>query len=136
MQLAAECQIIISRCFLFFFLRQIQRSKYKPLHYGNFNAFLKHMLNESHALDTINVKDYFECAFGCIINMACFSFNIAILPDINSNRHVCHLLATDKYNQSQSFVSSHDFHHYTVTVSGFDRNPSNIPVVINGNTYG
>ena len=116
--------------FLLFFPLQIQRAEHEPLNYGNFKTFLNHVLNVSHAVETINVKDYFECALGCIINMACFSFNIAILPDINSNHHACHLLATDKYNQSQSFVSSHDFHHHTVTVNRLDRSPSNITVVM------
>ena len=110
--------------FFSFFLRQIERGKYQHLHYGKFKAFLNHKLNVSYVLDTINVDDYIECAFDCIINIACFSFNIAILPDINSNRHVCHLLATDKYNHYQSFMSSHNFHHYTVTVGGLDRSLS------------
>jgi len=93
---------------------EIERDEY-DLQYGNFKEFFHHILNISQVLATIDVKDNVDCAFECITNTACFSFNSAIFADINSGLHVCHLLATDKYNRSSSFLPSQEFHHYTVT---------------------
>ena len=68
-------------------------------------------------MTSIEVMDYFDCVVECLANIACFSFNFAILPRKDSGRHVCHLLATDKYNVSSSFMPSQEFHHYTIWVS-------------------
>ena len=100
--------------------KQIERGEDENLiRYRNFKEFLNHTLipNTSQILATIDVKDYINCAFACVANMACFSFNLAISPNFKTGPLACHLLAADKYNQSSSFVSSREFHHYTVAVS-------------------
>ena len=74
------------------------------------------MLNISQVLSVVNVNDYTDCGFQCLANVACLSFNYAILPTSSSTLHFCQLLATDKYNHSTAFVQSDHFHHYTIAV--------------------
>ena len=81
------------------------------------------MLNISQVLASYYVTDYMDCAFKCLEKMSCFSFNFATLPaDSNPGRHLCELLASDKYNHANSFVPSRDFHHFAIPVgSSTDR---------------
>ena len=74
------------------------------------------MLNISQVLASFDVTDYIDCAFECLANLACFSSNFAILADNGTGHHVCHLLASDKYNHSSRFVPSDEFHHYAIEV--------------------
>ena len=99
-----------------FMIDQIERGESEDLHYVNFKEFFHHLLNISQVLATIEAQDYFRCAVGCLTNKACFSFNFAVLPDSKTGRHVCHLLATDKYSHSSGFVLSQEFHHYAISV--------------------
>ena len=100
---------------LFFFqAKQFERGQH--LQYGNFKAFFRHMLNISQVLASFDVIGYSDCAFNCLGTLACFSFNYAILADNSTGRHVCHLLASDKYNHFSNFVKSDKFHHYAIGV--------------------
>ena len=74
------------------------------------------MLDISQVLSFVNVNEYTDCGFQCLANVACLSFNYAILPNSSSTLHFCQLLATDKYNHSTAFVQSDHFHHYTIAV--------------------
>lgn len=96
---------------------QFKRGEYEHLHFANFKEFFNHMLNVSRqVLASMDVEDYIDCAIQCLSNMACFSFNVAILPNNNTGLHVCHLLTTDKYNHPGSFVQSNHFHHYASAI--------------------
>ena len=95
---------------------QIERGEYQPLHYGNFKVFRKHLLNVSHILPTVSVSEYIQCAFSCLQNALCFSFNPATVQDINSKQYACQLLPTDKYRNLHHFVLSQEFHHYAIPV--------------------
>ena len=95
---------------------ELQRGDYQHLQYGNLKEFFHHMLDISQALVSFDVTDYTDCAFKCLANLACFSFNFAILADNVTGRHVCHLLASDKYDHSSGFVPSDQFHHYAIAV--------------------
>ena len=57
-----------------------------------------------------------ECSFACLDTPSCFSFNLGAIPDIN-DRFPCELLPLDKYNNSQKFVHSYTFHHFSIAVS-------------------
>ncbi|XP_068721423.1 uncharacterized protein [Montipora capricornis] len=73
------------------------------------------MLNISQVLASYYATDDMDCAFKCLAKMSCFSFNFATLAaDSNSGRHLCELLASDKYNHANSFVPSRDFHHFAI----------------------
>ena len=55
----------------------------------------------SSLLATLCAQDNEECAFACLQNNECFSFNFAIFPDVISKQRVCHLLSSeDKYRES------------------------------------
>ena len=107
---------LIINFFILFSNEQLQRGEQEHLQFGNFKEFLNHMLNISQVLSTVYVSDFVACTFQCLANVACLSFNFAISPNSSSTLHVCHLLATDKYNYSSAFVRSDHFHHFTVTV--------------------
>ena len=56
-----------------------------------------------------------ECSFACLDTPSCFSFNLAAIQDVN-NRFPCELLPSDKYNNSDKFVHSSIFHHFSIAV--------------------
>ncbi|XP_068677124.1 uncharacterized protein [Montipora capricornis] len=98
--------------------QQLQRGEYQHIKYANFQNFFHQMLNISQVLASYYATDYMDCAFKCLEKMSCFSFNFATLPaDSNSGRHLCELLASDKYNHANSFVPSRDFHHFAIPSS-------------------
>ena len=107
---------LIIKFFCLFSNEQLQRGEQVHLQFGNFKEFLNHMLNISQLLSTVKVSHSIDCAFQCLANVACLSFNFAISPNSSSTGHVCHLLATDKYNYSSAFVRSDHFHHFTTAV--------------------
>ncbi|XP_067054179.1 uncharacterized protein [Acropora muricata] len=92
---------------------QFEQGGYEVLQYGNFKEFLDHKLNISQVLATFLVKDYTDCAFKCLDNIGCLSFNFATKPAIGTDQHSCHLLASDRFNHSSRLVPSDEFHHYT-----------------------
>lgn len=96
---------------------QVEREEDEHIHSGNFKAFSNYILNTSRVLASFEVQDFFDCAFKCIAKAACFSFNIAILPSANFYSYACHLLASDKYNDSSQFLQSQEFHHFAILVS-------------------
>ena len=56
-----------------------------------------------------------QCSFTCLETPTCFSYNLAAYPDING-KLLCELLPSDKYNNSDKFVSRKSFHHFSITV--------------------
>ena len=92
------------------------------------------MLNISQVLASYYATDDMDCAFKCLEKMSCFSFNFAILAaDSKSGRHLCELLASDKYNHANSFVPSRDFHHFAIWV-GFSIDRLNRKMALNDAT--
>ena len=63
------------------------------------------------------VLDALYCAFECIGDELCFSFNIKVKPDEDKKRE-CRLLATDKFSAPHLLNSSEEFDHYSIWVSG------------------
>ncbi|XP_067047327.1 uromodulin-like isoform X2 [Acropora muricata] len=59
------------------------------------------------------VDNMAECSFACLDTPSCFSFNLGATPDIN-DRFPCELLPSDKYNNSDQFVHSNIFHHFSI----------------------
>ena len=68
------------------------------------------------ALGGDTVDDMPECSFACLDTPSCFSFNLAAFPDI-SNKLLCELLPSDKYYNSDKFMQSDTFHHFSIAVS-------------------
>ena len=62
------------------------------------------------------VDNMAECSFACLDIPSCFSFNLGTTPEAN-DRFRCELLPSDKYNNSDKFVHSLIFHHFSMAVS-------------------
>ena len=62
------------------------------------------------------VEDSLSCAFSCLDNLVCFSFNFAAFPD-KAGKFVCEILSSDKYNNSENFLFSKTLHHFSIFVS-------------------
>ena len=61
------------------------------------------------------VEDSLSCAFSCLDNLACFSFNFAAFPD-EAGKFVCEILSSDKYNNLENFLPSKALHHFSIAV--------------------
>ena len=61
------------------------------------------------------VEDSLSCAFSCLDNLACFSFNVAAFPD-KAGKFTCEFLPSDKYNNSENFLPSKTLHHFSIVV--------------------
>lgn len=89
-----------------------KRTSDSAVHYGQFvgNAFSKLITS---SIATLHVASLGECTFECIKNRECFSVNFG---DQTQGEHICELLNEDKFNRSDKFAPSHDFHHYNLKV--------------------
>ena len=67
------------------------------------------------------VEKSLSCAFSCLKNLACFSFNFAAFPD-KAGKFTCEILSTDKYKNSENFHPSKTFHHFTIVVRNLSSN--------------
>ena len=85
------------------------------LRYGNFVPDFFRRLSAP-AITSMHVAEMLDCVINCLQNSLCFSFNLAVTRDINRNL-LCQLLATDKYNSSDNFGPSQEFHFYGLAVS-------------------
>ena len=67
------------------------------------------------------VEDSLSCTFSCLDNLACFSFNVAAFPD-KAGKFTCEILSSDKYNNSEGFLPSNTFHHFSIVVRNLSLN--------------
>ncbi|XP_074606886.1 uncharacterized protein LOC141859892 [Acropora palmata] len=59
------------------------------------------------------VERSLQCALMCLETLPCFSFNLAAFPD-NNDKLLCEHLPSDKYNNSEKFIPSNTFHHFSI----------------------
>ncbi|XP_067047932.1 uromodulin-like [Acropora muricata] len=59
------------------------------------------------------VERSLQCALMCLESLPCFSFNLAAIPD-NNDKLLCEHLPSDKYNNSEKFIPSNAFHHFSI----------------------
>ncbi|XP_067047341.1 uncharacterized protein [Acropora muricata] len=68
-------------------------------------------------ITALNGRDFVdnmpECSLACLDTPSCFSINVGATLDVN-NRFPCELLPSDKYNNSDKFVHSRIFHHFSI----------------------
>ena len=83
--------------------------------YANFVPFPHHKLNST-PVESRAVYSKQDCIAACTESSQCRSLNFKPVPDAN-NKFICQLLDTDKFNSSELFNTSLDFHHYSFTVS-------------------
>ena len=62
------------------------------------------------------IQDENDCGYACLENSSCFSYNVAAFPDVNG-KLLCELLPSDKFNNSDKFNASKEFHHFYTPVS-------------------
>ena len=67
-------------------------------------------------IGTSLVVQSIQCALTCLQHLCCFSFNLAAFPDDNG-KLLCEHLSSDKYNNSEKFVASNTYHHFSIWVS-------------------
>ncbi|XP_015762691.1 PREDICTED: uncharacterized protein LOC107341738 isoform X2 [Acropora digitifera] len=65
------------------------------------------------AIGTSLVVLSIQCALSCLQHLSCFSFNLAAFPD-NNGKLLCEHLPSDKYNNSEKFVASNTYHHFSI----------------------
>ena len=62
------------------------------------------------------IQEENDCGYACLEIPSCFSYNVAAFPDVNG-KLLCELLPSDKYNNSDTFNASKEFHHFYIPVS-------------------
>jgi len=83
--------------------------------YANFVAHkFQHL--QGPVLDSCEVYRSTECAFTCVDNAPCVSFNVALSPNENG-KFRCELLSEDKFRSPDKLTDSQQFHHYSIKVS-------------------
>ena len=87
---------------------------------GNF-FYVNFMISEFSYLNISSIgrnliQDENDCGYACLEIPSCFSYNVAAFPDVNG-KLLCELLPSDKFNNSDKFNASKEFHHFYIPVS-------------------
>ena len=88
--------------------------KHNAVNFAHFVKNPSHRLNGA-VLIIFMVWSPAECAYQCINNQDCFSFNFAATS--LDGRHSCQLLNTDRFLNSDDLVCHAGFDHYNIRVS-------------------
>ncbi|XP_066023558.1 uncharacterized protein [Pocillopora verrucosa] len=64
-------------------------------------------------INSAEVQNDGECAFACLNEPMCFSYNLEASASKTGTR-VCEMLPSDKYNNSDEVIISQKFHHYSI----------------------
>ena len=101
--------------FLFFLQKAFSQGSIGNFFYVNFMISEFSYLNiTSIGRNLIQVED--DCGYTCLKIPSCFSYNVATFPDVNG-KLLCELLPSDKFNNSDKFNASREFHHIYTAVS-------------------
>ncbi|CAH3188859.1 unnamed protein product, partial [Porites evermanni] len=84
---------------------------------GNF-FYVNFMISEFSYLNITSIgrnliQDENDCGYACLEIPSCFSYNVAAFPDVNG-KLLCELLPSDKFNNSDKFNASKEFHHFYI----------------------
>ena len=94
----------------------LKRSSYEQgVSHANF-VIHKFQHLQGPVLDSCEVYRSTECAFTCVDNAPCVSFNVALSPNENGTLR-CELLSEDKFRSPDKLTDSQQFHHYSIRVS-------------------
>ncbi|KAL9951911.1 hypothetical protein ACROYT_G044657 [Oculina patagonica] len=89
----------------------LYRNPTDDISFGNFKQNSFHYLWVQ-KITSSKVADQSDCAFLCVGDPKCFSFNVAAYPD-SKGLYLCEVLATDKYRETKKFHANAKFHHYS-----------------------
>lgn len=81
--------------------------------YANFEIHKFHYLQVSPPAFSHEVLQAQECAFACVTQQTCYSFNIGLSPNQNG-KFLCELLSGDKFRSPTNLTSSQQFDHYSI----------------------
>ena len=95
----------------------IRSSHLQGISHANFEAHKFQHLQGSLPDSSCEVVQEDECAFACVDNAPCVSFNVALSPNENGKLR-CELLSEDKFRSPNKLTDSQQFHHYSLKVSG------------------
>ena len=96
----------------------LKRSSFQNgVSYANFEAHKFQHLQGSLLDSSCEVVRAIDCAFGCVANAPCVSFNVALSPNENGKLR-CELLSEDKFRSPEKLTDSQEFHHYNIQVNG------------------
>ncbi|KAJ7311606.1 hypothetical protein OS493_039943, partial [Desmophyllum pertusum] len=90
----------------------LKRDTKNGVAYANFAAHKFRHLNVT-ALVSTSVKELRECGKLCVDHSSCFSTNLAAFRD-QDGWILCELLPSDKYNNSNLFIDSAMYHHFSI----------------------
>ena len=68
-------------------------------------------------INSTEVQNNGECAFACLKEPMCFSYNLEASASKTGTRVCESLLPSDKYNNSDEVIISQKFNHYSIQVS-------------------
>lgn len=74
-----------------------------------------HSLRIQRVLHRDTLYDSMQCALNCLVTVGCRSFNFKLQAEFDG-KHLCELLASDKFNHSKQYIPSTEFHHYSIAV--------------------
>ena len=94
--------------------KALKRDAEEGAAYANFAAHKFRYLNLA-PLVSASVKEPRECSKLCVDHSSCFSTNLAAFRDQNG-KVMCELLPSDKYNNSNKFISHQTFHHLSIKI--------------------
>ena len=83
--------------------------------YANFEAYNFQYLQGTLIHSSCEVVQAIDCAFACIANDPCVSFNVALSPN-QSGKLRCELLSEDMFRSPDKLTNSQEFDHYSIQV--------------------
>ena len=86
------------------------------IQFDNFVENKFHYLEVPDKIGTIKVREFADCALGCLTTSTCLSLNIASVSD-EGGIFWCELLFADMFNNSHSFRQNASSHHVSRSVS-------------------
>ena len=86
--------------------------------YANFVAHKFQHLQGSLLDSSCDVVHAIDCAFTCVSNAPCVSFNVGLSPNENGELR-CELLSEDMFRSPDKLTNSQEFDHYSIQVNGY-----------------
>ena len=87
----------------------------KSAGYASFIENHHYYLRTQQILRSDFVYDSMQCALNCLVVVGCRSFNFRLQEEFDG-KHLCELLASDKFKQSNRFAPSSKYYYYSITV--------------------
>ena len=90
--------------------------RFQQVSYANFEAYNFQYLQGTLLDSSCEVVRAIDCAFACVANAPCVSFNAALSPNENGKLR-CELLSEDMFRSPDKLKDSQQFRHYSIKVN-------------------